>query len=314
MTTVNGLDALTRAAIKSGSDKYGGHLYTPVYHELFAPRREAPLRMLEIGVGGYDVEQAGGLSLKMWADYFPNATIVGLDIHKKSLDFPSRIQVVQGSQTDTELLSRLNAEYGPFDIVVDDGSHMVEHQLISFRALYPLIATDGIYAIEDTQTSFKAEYGGQPDGSASVFEMAYKVGLLMHRREGFEAPGSDQFLLETSDATRNVAVYRNIIAFQRGPNTYPSNFGLDLANPEVTAVLDQIAAQEQRDPSPTAVLSRIDMMIWGGRGDQAAALALQAAEAHPRERSLLFSLARMMAWAGQEHALQHVRNLLSQLD
>ena len=313
MTTAEGLDALTRAAIRSGSDKYGGHLYTPVYHELFAARREAPLAMLEIGIGGYDVEQAGGLSLRMWADYFPNATIVGLDIHAKTLDLPSRVHLVQGSQTDEGLLSRLNAEHGPFDIVVDDGSHVVEHQLASFRALYPLIAADGIYAIEDTQTSFKSEYGGRPDGTGSVFDLARDVGLLMHRREGFDASGASEFLRETSDQTRAVSVYRNIVAFHRGPNTYPSNFGLDLANPDVVAVLAQLAAQEERDPSPTAVLSRIDMMIWGGRGDEAAALALRAATAHPRDKGLLFSLSRMMSWAGQQHALQHIQGLLSQL-
>jgi hypothetical protein len=48
------LDPLTQLAIKHGTDKWGPHFYTPVYHKLFAHLRERPLRLLEIGVGGYE--------------------------------------------------------------------------------------------------------------------------------------------------------------------------------------------------------------------------------------------------------------------
>lgn len=308
-----GLDELTRAAIRSGSDKYGGHLYTPVYHTLFSARREQQLRVLEIGVGGYDVERAGGLSLAMWASYFPYATIVGLDIHRKVLDLPARVHLVQGSQADGGTLAHVTEKYGPFDIIIDDGSHVVEHQLASFRHLYTAMQADGIYAIEDTQTSFMPSQGGSPDGSGTVYQMAHRVSLLMHRREGYAEAESDPFLVQVSDMTQAIGFYRNIVAFHRGANTYPSNLGLDLTNPEVSAVFEQIAEQEARDPSPTSVLSRIDMLIWGGRVDAAAGLAMQAAARHPRERPLLHSLARMMAWAGQTPALSHIEALLREL-
>ncbi len=293
------LDPLTRAAIRSGSDKYGGHVYTPIYHKLFASRREEPVRLLEIGIGGYDAEHAGGLGLKMWAEYFPNGTIIGLDISRKTLDLPPRVRVIQGSQTDDTLLVRLSQEYGPFDIVIDDGSHVVSHMLGSFRTLYPLIAPDGIYAIEDTQTSFEPVLGGSRDGAGTVFQMAHSLGLLMHKPEGYVDSGSDPFLSQIALKTQSISVYRNIVAFQRGSNTYPSNSGLDLGHPDVRAVFDSITAQDARDPSPTGVLSRLDMLIHGGKHADAARLAMNAATTYPQNVPLLYELSRMMEWCGQ---------------
>ena len=310
MTEISRLDPLTRAAIRAGSDKYGGHLYTPIYHDLFCRRREENLTLLEIGVGGYASDRAGGLGLRMWADYFPFATIIGLDIEPKKLALPPRIKVVQGSQADDVLLHRLADESGPFDIVIDDGSHMVSHMLGSFMTLYPIMAVDGIYAIEDTQTSFMPALGGRTDGSGTPFELAHKAALAMHKAEGFVAPEQDAMIGRIAEMTRSVSVYRNIIVFQRGSNTYPSNSGLDFANAEVRRVFDGIAAQDARDPSPGGTLSRVDMLIWAGRLDEAGALATQAACKFPKELSLLFELKRMMEWAQLEHPRVQIVALL----
>src|SRR5882762_3410482 len=89
------VDALTRLAIKHGTDKWGQHFYTPVYHSLFAHLRDKPIRLLEIGVGGYNFPKVGGASLSMWADYFPQGHILGIDIVEKKLSLGPRIQVRQ---------------------------------------------------------------------------------------------------------------------------------------------------------------------------------------------------------------------------
>ncbi len=307
------LDALTRAAIRYGSDKYGGHLYTPIYNRLFAHRREEPLKLLEIGVGGYAVERAGGLGLKMWAEYFPMASITGLDVQPKNLILSPRIRVVQGSQTDRSVLEAMSADRGPFDIVIDDGSHHVEHMMSTFMFLYPKMAADGVYAIEDTQTSFMPGMGGRSDGADTVFDMAHKVSLAMHRLEGYVDPAADAAVAAIAAMTESVSVYRNIVVFQRGRNTYPSNHGLDLSNPEVRDVFEGIAAQDASDPSPTGVLSRVDMLIWAGRMEEAGALAIRAAHAYPREKPLLFELSRMMEWARLDQQQNDINRLLINL-
>ena len=81
--THGSIDPLTRLAIKYGTDKWGLHFYTPLYHDLFCKVRDQPIRLLEIGVGGYEFKTVGGASLAMWADYLSNGQITGIDIAEK---------------------------------------------------------------------------------------------------------------------------------------------------------------------------------------------------------------------------------------
>jgi demethylmacrocin O-methyltransferase len=290
-------DPLTRAAIRHGSDKYGGHLYTPTYHWLFKDLREKPLRLLEIGIGGYGNERAGGRGLRMWAEYFPYADIIGLDLNPKTLPVPARVKLVQGSQIDEAVLARITQEHGPFDIIIDDGSHIVSHMIDTFKFLYPRMAPNGIYAIEDTQTSFLPALGGRPDGKDTIFEFTHRVSLAMHTLEGYADPLADPLYNRLGQMTLSAAIYRNIAVFQRGANTYPSNHGLDAWDGEVAAVFNGIAAEAARNPSPYDTLSRIDMLIWARRINEAERLALETAERHPRNADLLHELVRMMEWA-----------------
>jgi Tfp pilus assembly protein PilF len=157
------LDPLSALAIRHGTDKFGFHDYTPVYHRLFSPWRNRPVRILEIGVGGYGDEDRGGESLATWRDYFPQGEVTGLDIQKKTLALGDRVRIYQGSQVDPDFLERVVAERGPFDLIVDDGSHRNEHVVESFRLLWPTLAPGGIYVVEDVQTAFMPRFGGSLD-------------------------------------------------------------------------------------------------------------------------------------------------------
>ena len=55
------------------TDKNTTHSYLPLYGSLFKDKKETTQNILEIGI------QNGG-SIKLWRDYFINATIYGLDI------------------------------------------------------------------------------------------------------------------------------------------------------------------------------------------------------------------------------------------
>ncbi len=119
------------------------HDYLPHYWMHFRDRCNEVRSILEIGVDN-------GSSLFMWKDFFPNAHICGLDINPACKKHESKnISVQIGSQADPEILSRLNEKYGPFDIIIDDGSHLSEHQLFSFRYFIKLMNPEGIYVIED---------------------------------------------------------------------------------------------------------------------------------------------------------------------
>ncbi len=154
------LDPLSDLAIRHGTDKFGYHDYTPNYHKLFWHLRDKPLRLLEIGVGGYGHEDQGGQSLATWRDYFPHAQITGIDIERKRLALGDRVVILQGSQVDPDFLAETVRDRGPFDIIIDDGSHQNAHVVTSFRLLWPDLAPGGIYVAEDVQTAFMPGFGG----------------------------------------------------------------------------------------------------------------------------------------------------------
>ena len=129
--------------------------YFSIYERHLNAYRNTPVRMLEIGV-------SQGGSLEMWRAYFGgNATIFGVDIDAKCadrVDAPNQVRI--GSQDDPEFLKSVVAEMGGVDIVLDDGSHVAEHQAASYNALFPLLSDGGLYMIEDLHTSYWRSFGG----------------------------------------------------------------------------------------------------------------------------------------------------------
>lgn len=116
--------------------------YLLIYEQLFLPIREKILSVLEIGV-------ARGCSLRVWADFFPNAIINGIDLKLPSEEFGSRFKIFQGDQSDKIFLQRVMDAASPFDVIIDDGSHKPFDWHTSFFALFPALKPGGIYAIED---------------------------------------------------------------------------------------------------------------------------------------------------------------------
>lgn len=165
---------LCQLANKYGTDKGPrGHNYTPTYHEIFNGMRDIPVKLLEIGV-------KEGASLKMWSDYFPKGCIVGLDIDPK-IQGSSRFAVEVGDQTDIGVLSHLRKEYGPFDIIIDDGSHNSPDQKLSLLYLYPNLKSLGWYCIEDVHTSYMGRYKGGYLRHDSFIEHAKRMIDSLHQ-------------------------------------------------------------------------------------------------------------------------------------
>lgn len=150
---------LNLLAALCGTDKYGAHNYTPIYRELMSKSRRKPIRLLELGVGGYQ-GGLGGESLLMWAAYFRRGLLYAVDIYDKTALSRGRIKVMQCSQTDRARMTEISASCGPFDFIIDDGSHLNSDQIESFRILWPFVKDRGLYIIEDVQTSYWPSYGG----------------------------------------------------------------------------------------------------------------------------------------------------------
>ena len=79
--------------------------------------------------------------------------------------FRSRIAIEQGNQGDLAFLEQVNKKHGPFDIIIDDGSHINADMKASFDYLFPLLKADGIYVIEDMHMCYwddKIHNAGKP--------------------------------------------------------------------------------------------------------------------------------------------------------
>ena len=96
----------------------------------------------------------------MWKKYFPYGNIFSIDIYDKSPIQERKIKIFKGSQVDDFFLNSVLKETGELDLIIDDGSHINEHVIQTFKLLFPKLKKGGIYVIEDTQTSYWKSYGG----------------------------------------------------------------------------------------------------------------------------------------------------------
>ena len=101
-------------------------------------------KVVEIGV-------ASGASLRMWAEFFPDAKICGIDVDPSCrIHTQDRITVTVADSTNPNDMGRFAADLGSeIDIVIDDGSHWYLDQIKSFKNLFPHVVHGGFYSIED---------------------------------------------------------------------------------------------------------------------------------------------------------------------
>ncbi|HXC95083.1 MAG TPA: class I SAM-dependent methyltransferase [Edaphobacter sp.] len=202
------------------TDKWGDHWYTQHYQRYFKPIKNRRLNLLEIGVGGYEDSTTGGESLRMWKTYFPKSKIVGIDLCDKSQFREHRIDIRQCDQTDANTIRQLSTEYGGFDIIIDDGSHLNEHVITTFQILFPLLRPNGIYSIEDTQTSYWPGWGGgmnSPESLTTYFKnLSDGLNHVEYPIENYIPDYFDRNIVE-------IAFFHNLIIVRKGNNDERAN-------------------------------------------------------------------------------------------
>lgn len=135
------------------------HNYTPLYDSYFSKFRNQNINFLEVGFFHGD-------SAHMWQEYFYNAQLHFIDINEnffntygKELTSRCHLHIVDQSNQNqlSEFIHNINKE---FDIMVDDGGHTMQQQIITFQEFFPYLKSGGIYVIEDLHTSYWKHYGG----------------------------------------------------------------------------------------------------------------------------------------------------------
>jgi hypothetical protein len=169
-------DFLRLFAENKGATVHKWHHYIPLYDRYFSPYRGRAVSFLEIGV-------SQGGSLQMWRNYFgESATIFGIDVNPECSQYNGQAgQVRIGSQDDPVFLQSVVAEMGGIDIVLDDGSHRMNHILASLKCLFPHLRYGGIYFIEDLHTAYWFDHGGGYRTKKNFFRVLPHIIDDMHR-------------------------------------------------------------------------------------------------------------------------------------
>lgn len=221
----NNISSLAKAF---GSDKEGGHFYAKHYQSHFQSLRLKKINLLEIGVGGYEDPKQGGESLRMWKAFFRRGNIFGVDIYDKTYHNEKRITTFKGSQVDSDFLKKIKEEMGTVDIIIDDGSHFNDHVITTFKILFPLLGPNGIYVIEDLQTSYWGRFSDDVTENASMHvEPLTSMNFLKPLVDGLNY---EEFMVDGYTPTyfdeniTSIHFYHNLVFIYKGKNNEGSNY------------------------------------------------------------------------------------------
>ena len=128
--------------------------YFHVYAELLDTYRNKPITFIEIGV-------LGGGSLFMWREYLGHrARIIGIDLNPLAKRWEEHgFEIYIGSQSEGKFWDELFNSVGDVDVVLDDGGHTYEQQIVTASKCIPHIKNGGLLIVEDTHTSYFQDFG-----------------------------------------------------------------------------------------------------------------------------------------------------------
>ena len=126
--------------------------FLEIYSNYFKDYKDKPINILEIGVDKGD-------SLKIWRKYFTKANICGIDITNINFKIEG-VEILKADQSNTKSLKEICDKYKNFDIIIDDGGHFCKQIIVSLNFLFDYLSNNGLYIVEDLQTSYFPRFGG----------------------------------------------------------------------------------------------------------------------------------------------------------
>jgi len=189
--------------------------YFPIYERHFAPYRGNSPTFLEIGV-------SHGGSLDMWRQWLGRGThVIGIDIDPRCTTLAGRgIDIRIGDQAAPDFLDEIIAEFGPFDIVLDDGGHFPHAQIASLDRLWSAVKPGGVYVVEDTHTNYWPGYDG---GLLRPDTFIEHVKPLVDDLHGFHSQLPEHQPSEWTHTLGAAHFYDSVVVLDREDRTPPSS-------------------------------------------------------------------------------------------
>lgn len=145
--------------------------YFEAYHRHLSLFRGTQVNLLEIGI-------FSGGSLPMWLEYLGDRSQVwGIDIEPACKCYEAeRINVVIGDQQDRSFWKKFRENSPPVNILIDDGGHTPEQQMVTLEEMLPHMPAGSVYVCEDIHGN---------ENQFAAFATA-----LVHRLNRWELEGS----------------------------------------------------------------------------------------------------------------------------
>lgn len=189
--------------------------YFEIYDKHFKRFRGKEVTILEIGV-------SHGGSLNMWKNYFGSKVkIYGVDTNPRCKHFEDeQTTIYTGSQSDIPFLKKLKREIPKVDILLDDGGHYMDQQIITFEHLFDHVKDDGVYMCEDIHSSYMKKFNGGYKKEDTFIEYSKNFVDFLHAYHSMDAR------LKVSDFTKSVnsiTYYDSIIVLEKMKRQQPEH-------------------------------------------------------------------------------------------
>ena len=192
--------SLREIGLRTGSDKIAHHEYDAFYEIFLEKFRDL------CGGAIFEIGLEEGKSLTMWLEYFPNAFVYGLDL-KNSYE-GQRHKTFLADQSDLAALKSITETQikHPIFLIVDDGSHLPEHQGMCFDYLFvELLQPGGVYIIEDIEVSYWTR--GALYGYSAQYGYKHPMSIVEVFKHAIDAV-NDEFLTDANKYALNVELNR----------------------------------------------------------------------------------------------------------
>jgi cephalosporin hydroxylase len=198
--------------LRHGADKW--QPYFKIYEKHLSQFKNKEITLVEVGV------QQGG-SLEMWAKYFgPKSKIVGIDIdfYCSSLKYEEpNISVTIGNQADPNFWNNFLVSNKKIDIFIDDGSHYMNDQIVTFEKIFPMMEEGGVFICEDTHTSYSPnlENAGHRNPKSFIEYAKEYVDVLHHSwMYSYDSSVNSKKQL-VKDNLNSIAFYDSVVVFEK---------------------------------------------------------------------------------------------------
>ena len=183
------------------------NIYFNIYDELFHKYRNKKITFVEIGV------KWGG-SLLMWKNFFGNdARIIGIDLYSETKKLEKHgFEIFIGDQSSDIFWKNFFSEVGKIDILLDDGGHTNENQILTLNNVINNVNDDGLIVVEDTSSNYSKNFFNPSKYSFINYSKFLIDDLYGKNEEKFELQGVVK-KNSLNDSIYSIKFFNSIVAF-----------------------------------------------------------------------------------------------------